>query len=109
MKRGRPKGSSSERINIIIPKAVLAEYDEELAKIRTKRSPHITILMGEWIAQQHRAREAKKKRLRMEHAGKKMDQLAGKFGKWDRVGIVRKQREARTQRDSHLGGLDANN
>ena len=83
------------RINIFLPDEQLQVFDREAEKEGISRSGLIQKAMQDYLEQAKREREETERKVRMEKASARMDELGKKAGSWDPVGVIRQFRDTR--------------
>ena len=81
------------RVNIFLQDELLAAADAEAKDAGMKRSALFREALKEYLERRKRDREERALRRRREKAFQGIDRLAGKFGNWGGVGIIREARE----------------
>ena len=86
------------RVNVFLKDDLLKAIDAEANESRVKRSALIQSALADYLAARRREREEAETRREMDEAGRGMDALAEKLGKWDPVKVIREFRDRRSLR-----------
>lgn len=81
------------RVNVFMSDELLKAVDAEAKRQHTNRSALFQKAAEAYLEFLHRQREEAERRLKMEQACKRMDELAERLGDWDPVAIIRKFRD----------------
>jgi predicted transcriptional regulator len=88
------------RVNIFLKNDLLTAIDAEAAGSRMNRSALIQSALSQYLEERRKEREEAQARREMEEAGRGMDALAEKLGRWDPVRVIREFRGGRLLRIS---------
>lgn len=86
------------RINVFLKDDLLKAIDAEAAATRLKRSALIQAALARYLAERQEERAMEATRRDMAEAGREMDRLAEKLGRWDPVRAIRDLRDSRALR-----------
>jgi predicted transcriptional regulator len=86
------------RVNVFLKEELLEAVETEAAAARTNRSALIQAALIAYLEARQRERHEAETRRQMEEAGRGMDALAEKLGKWDPVPVIREFRDTRASR-----------
>lgn len=81
------------RVNVFMSDELLKAVDAEAKRQNTNRSALLQKAAEAYLEQLRRQREEAERRLKMEQACKRMDELAERLGDWDPVAIIRRFRD----------------
>ena len=73
------------RVNVFLKDMLLDVINEEAKEEGTNRSALIQTALEKYIEGKRHEREEQEKRKKMQEASRKMDALAKKLGKWEKV------------------------
>jgi hypothetical protein len=93
-------GLEMARVNVFLKNDLLEAIDREAAGSGLNRSALIQLALTTYLDARHREREEAEIRRKMEQAGRGMDALAEKLGRWDPVRVIREFRDSRALRVS---------
>jgi len=86
------------RVNVFLKDEILKQIDAEAAGSRINRSALIQSALTRYLETRRKEREEAETRREMEEAGRGMDALADKLGRWDPVKVIRDFRDSRSLR-----------
>jgi hypothetical protein len=90
--------STMARVNVFLNEELLKAIDAEAAASRMNRSALIQSALNRYLEARRKEREEAALRREMKEAGREMDALAEKLGKWDPVKVIRESRDGRSLR-----------
>jgi len=85
------------RVNVFLQDELLKAIDAAAAESRLNRSALMQIALGRYLEAREKERQEAERRREMEEAGRGMDALADKLGKWDPVRVIRELRDSRSR------------
>jgi metal-responsive CopG/Arc/MetJ family transcriptional regulator len=88
------------RVNIFLSDQLLDEINQHAKEEGINRNALIQAAVEKYIELKRRAGEEEQIRRKMQEAGRKMDALAKKLGKWDPQATIRKFRDANLKGES---------
>ena len=83
------------RVNVFMGDDLLKAVDAEAKQEGINRSALLQKAAEGYLHQARQQREEAARRLKMEDACKRMDELASRMGDWDPVAIIRRSRDTR--------------